>query len=270
MNNWIYFRQLTLKKLKIVSFLMLFLTVISACKSKKNLILSSNVPTKNTQISKSNLASIIEHQTQFSTFTTKAITDLNLNGKQYDVTFNIRIKKGEKIWISVTAIAGLEVARALFTPDSIQILDRLNEEYLNKPFSFIHDFSSPHVNYQTLEALLLGNCLPIALTEADVILNPNGWLTLKGRQQNMDYAIQINNQFKTRELLLFDDLQQQKMAVNMSVFEEIAGQFLPSNFNISALSPKKQLKVVMKYNKTELNIPLEFPFNVPKRFSEIH
>jgi hypothetical protein len=26
----------------------------------------------------------------------------------------------------------------------------------------------------------------------------------------------------------------------------------------------------MKYNKTELNIPLEFPFNVPKRFSEIH
>lgn len=270
MSNLVYFKQSTFRKLNIMGFMILFLTVLSACKAKKNLISSSKESAPLTKVSKVNLTSIIAHETQFSTFTTKAATALNINGKQYDVTLNIRIKKGEMIWISVTAIAGIEVARALFTPDSIRILDRLNEQYLHKPFSFVHDFSSKQVNYQTLESLLVGNCLPLALADENAIIMNNGLLTTKGSQQNMGFVLQFNNQFKTSELNLFDDLQQQKMEVKTTVFEEIASQFLPSNLNISALSPKKQLKAEMIYNKTELNIPLEFPFNVPKRFSEIH
>jgi hypothetical protein len=38
---------------------------------------------------------------------------------------------------------------------------------------------------------------------------------------------------------------------------------------IDSKTGKKQFKVEMEYNKTEINIPLDFPFNVPKRFSVI-
>ena len=74
-------------------------------------------------------------QLNFNTFSGKAKTKLDINGSSNDVTLNIRIQKGQKIWVSVTAIAGIEVARALITPDSILVINKLQGLYLRKPLA---------------------------------------------------------------------------------------------------------------------------------------
>ncbi|RYG21494.1 MAG: DUF4292 domain-containing protein, partial [Chitinophagaceae bacterium] len=60
-----------------------------------------------------------------------------VNGNENNVTMLIRIEKDKKIWVSVTAIAGIEVARAVITPDSLLLRDNLNKTYARKPFSYI-------------------------------------------------------------------------------------------------------------------------------------
>jgi len=269
MSNSIYFKLSTFRKLNLMVSIILFLTVMSACKAKKNVISSSNNIISTKEISKTDLTAIIAHETQFSTFATKAATSFNLNGKQYDLTLNIRIKKGEAIWISVTAIAGLEVARVIFTPDSVKILDRLNEQYINKSFNFVRSFTNKQIDYQTLEALLVGNCPPFALIDSNAFFVGNESNYLKGKQQNLSYVLQFNKQFKTSDFSLSDNIGENNLVVTTPVFEEISNHLLPINLNIDAFAVKQQLKASMHYHKTELNIPLEFPFNVPKRFSEI-
>lgn len=267
--NLIFLKQSFFKKLSFLVSFSVFLLFLNACKVKRDFISSSKTINQTSETPKTDLSSIIDHQSQFSTFTTKASTALNLNGKQNDVTLNIRIKKGEKIWISITAIAGIEVARAIFTQDSIKILDRLNEQFINKSFDFIRGFTHEKIDYQTLEALLVGNCPPFSLMDFNKLIVANDSISIIGNQQNLSYNLQFNQQFKTIDFSLSDNFGQNRLLVNTSVFEEISKQLFPANLKIEAFSNNKELKVVMFYHKTEIDIPLEFPFNVPKRFSVI-
>ena len=170
-------------------FILFLVLTLFGCKAKKPLVdnrtPAAELPKTENKIL---LKSILASQLDFATFTTKAATQLDFKDKNFDVTLNIRIKKSEIIWVSVTAIAGVEVARVLITPDSIHVMDRINDEYLKKPFKFIQSFTSKQVDYATLEALLVGNNIPFTLTEKSEITQNNGVVSLNGMIEKIGRA----------------------------------------------------------------------------------
>lgn len=247
---------------------MLISVILLSCKAKKPLIVKQEttaIPENN----KIKLTTITEKQSVFTTFSTKAATNLNLNGKAYDVSLNIRIKHEEGIWISVTAGGLIEVARVLITPDSLKVMDRVNNQYLKKPFAFIHDYASEKVDYQTLEALLVGNCIPFTLKPTSQLMIIDGVLNLIGNEGNLGFKITFNDEKKTSQIVLNDEQLAQQLTVTSGAYEQILGQILPSNLLIESKAGNKNIRVAMYYNKTVLNEPVDFPFNVPKRFSVI-
>ena len=260
-------------KKNISNKLFILFTVIAlfACKSKKPLIDGNtsiaDLPKTENKIL---LKSLIANQLDFSTFTTKAATQLDFKDKNFEVTLNIRIKKSEIIWVSVTAIAGLEVARVLITPDSIHVMDRINDEYLKKPFKFIQGFTSKQVDYATLEALLVGNSIPFTLTEKSEITQNNGLVLIKGMIERLSYQLQFNAQFKANQTFLEDNTLGQMLSVNTQSFEFVSNNLVPLKVLIDSKTRDKQIKVDMQYSKTMLNTVLDYPFNVPKRFSVVN
>ena len=69
-----------------------------ACSSQKKTVKPAQpevVASKKQEVTADQLK---KNQTVYSTFTTKAISKLAINGKDYDVTLNIRIKNKELIW----------------------------------------------------------------------------------------------------------------------------------------------------------------------------
>ena len=63
----------------------------------------------------------------FKTFSAKVDVDYKGgDGKKYNVNANMRMYKDSVIWISVTAIFGIEGLRAYITKDSVKILNALN------------------------------------------------------------------------------------------------------------------------------------------------
>ena len=253
--------------------LFIFFAVIAllACKSKKPLVdgntSNANLPkTENTIL----LKSIIAKQLDFATFTTKAATILDFKDKNFEVTLNIRIKKSEIIWVSITAVAGIEVARVLITPDSIHVMDRINDEYLKKPFKFIQGFTSKQVDYATLEALLVGNSIPFTLTEKSEIMQNNGIVLIKGMIERLSYQLQFNTQLKANQTFLEDNTLGQMLSVNTQSFEFVSNNLVPLKVLIDSKTRDKQIKVDMLYSKTMINTVLDYPFNVPKRFSVVN
>ena len=58
--------------------------------------------------------------------------------------------------------------------------------------------------------------------------------------------------------------------MNTQSFEMVSDKLVPLKVLINSKTRDKQIKVDMQYSKTMLNTVLDYPFNVPKRFSVVN
>ena len=238
---------------------------ILSCKAKKQLAVSPK-PAEKTDPAISKLNAIKSGQTNFTTFSGKARTKLNINGSSNDVTLNIRIQKGQKIWVSVTAIAGIEVARALITPDSLLVINKLQGLYIRKPFSYIYSFTSKQVDYSSLEAILVGNAIPQLLNEDAKMQADSGRTILSGNLQELVYKLIVGTDMRTSHTELVNQSEGQSLIVDNSVLMPAENRVVPSQINMSSTAASKKVQVNLHYIKADFDLPLEYPFSIPSRY----
>lgn len=260
-------------KTRIKLFGICFLLLMVSCKTRKQIVAKTvardtAITVKHVDYKKVKLNAIREAQTIFNAFSGKAHTRLDIGGNSNDVTLNIRIKRDEKIWISITAIAGIEAARVLITPDSILIINRLESVYLKKPFSYINKYAGKQVNYKTVESLLIGNAIPELINDNDDLqTNPDN-ITLAGNLRGLVYKLVIGQGMRVTQTNLNDEDAGQSMQVNNNAFVQSGTRTVPSQIDITSLVKDKKIQVNLRYIKSEFDQPLEFPFTIPARYKE--
>jgi len=249
-----------------------FLPLMFSCKAKKLAIVKQATTTdsavKPVDTKKNKLDAIRAAQTTFNTFSGKARTVLNINGSSNDVTLNIRIKRDQKIWISITAIAGIEAARILITPDSILIINRLQSIYVKQPFSYINSVAGNQVNYKTIESLLIGNAIPELLNEnADFKTSADSTM-LTGNLQDLAYKLIVDTGMRVTQTNLSDQNAAQSLQVTNRTFIQAGAREIPSQIDITSSVKDKKIQVNLHYVKTDFDLPLEYPFSIPARYKE--
>jgi hypothetical protein len=213
------------------------------------------------------LVAIKAQQVNFNTFSGKAKTNLDINGNSNDVTLNIRINKGKKIWVSITAILGVEVARAVITPDSILLINRLEGVYMKKPFSYVYAYASKQVNYKTLESLLIGNAIPELLVEkSDISIGNNGNAFLRGELDDLRYLLTFGTDNKVTQTNLANPSQEQSLEVKNNAFIQANNRILPSQIDIASVVKDKKVHINLHYTKVDFDQQLEYPFSIPDRY----
>lgn len=253
-------------------FILAAITFVSACKPKKEIVVAP--PKAETKVDNSKaetLTLLNSKQLKFNTLSLKAKATLDIDGNANDVTMNFRIKDKETIWVSITAIGGLaEVARALITPDSIKIQNKLKSEYLKKPFSYIYNFTNRQVNFNTLQAILTGNAMgDFLIDKSDVRLENGSWV-VSGAKANLDYKLLFNTLLKVSETNLNDAKSGQALKVTYTDYQKLNESLFPGSLKINTLSGAKKINVDLQYVKIDGNVPVEFPFTVPKRYTLVN
>jgi hypothetical protein len=246
------------------------LLAMVSCKARK-LAVNSKTTVKHTTRPVNNsavkLIPIRESQISFNTFSAKAHTQLNINGSSNDVTLNIRVSNNQKIWVSVTALLGIEIARALITPDSIQIINRLQGVYIKKPFSYIYTFTNRQVNYAMLQALLIGNAIPAMLNDSTNYHAVNDSITLSGNLQDLIYKLIIGHDMKVTQTSLSNQDAGQSLQINNNLFIKSGNNTVPSQIDIASMAKDKKIQVNLRYVKVDFNLQQEYPFNIPDSYS---
>lgn len=255
-------RRNTLNRLLIICCVL----VILGCKAKKQAIVASK-PSATPDKSISKLDAIKSSQLNFNTFSGKAKTKLDINGSTNDVTLNIRIQKGQKIWVSVTAIAGIEVARALITPDSLLVINKLQGLYLRKPFEYIYSYASRQINYDSLEALLVGNVIPQIINNDAKMQSDSGHIVISGNLRELVYTLLLGSDLKANHTELTDEHAGQSLIVDNTVFIPAGNRVIPSQIDMSSVMAKKKVKMNLHYIKVDFDQPLEFPFSISSSYS---
>jgi hypothetical protein len=252
-------------------FTICLLLLIVSCTAKKQLVVkrpagdTAQKAAVDTKLVKIN--AIKAAQTNFDTFSGKARTKLDINGSSNDVTLNIRIKRDQKIWVSVTAIAGIEVARALITPDSVLLINRLQSEYVKQPFSYVKKLAGDQVNYKTVESLLIGNAIPELLNENADFETANGITTINGNLQDIIYKVLLGADMKVNQTNLNNQDAAQSLQVLNSVYIQAGNRVMPSQIDISSIVKDKKILVNLHYVKVDFDLALDFPFSIPSRYN---
>ena len=205
----------------------------------------------------------------YSTLSLRGKADLDINGDSHSVSLNLRIKKDQKIWASVTAFAGIEAARVLITPDSIFVLNRLQRTYLAKPFSYLQNFAGGPITFTVLQSMVSGNTDPAFLSEPAQLELRDGVWTTTGTWKAMSFSVLFNTLLKPKELQITDTRINNRLNVVYDQYQQVDQALFPSDLKLSAVSRGKKFDVALSFSKIERNVPVDFPFNVPKRFEGI-
>jgi len=218
-----------------------------------------------------NLKTLLAKELQYNTLSLKGKADLDIDGNANNVTLNIRIKKDEKIWFSVTALGGaLEAARGVITPDSLLLMNRLQKTILRMPISYIHDYTNKQINFGWLQSILTGNTIKDLMTEKSDLTQENGVWVLSGTAQGLAYRALFNTLLKSTELTLNDAQAAQGLKVIYDKYTPVNNGLFPSALKINSAVGNKKINIAVDFVKIDANVALEFPFSVPKNYDVIN
>ncbi|EOR95029.1 : hypothetical protein [Arcticibacter svalbardensis MN12-7] len=252
-----------------IKILVLLSVILSGfgCKTRKEVKPAVVPPVVKVTSNKSAvIAAINSSAFEFNTLSAKSKVGLMINTNSNDVSMNIRMQNKSIIWISVTAIAGIEVARVLITPDSIKVLNRIQGLYTAKPFSYIYQYANKQITFSTLQNLFLGNAIEGTVTESSVFSVHENQTQITSALSGMLYKLIMNANNKVVENTL-QDPKGQRLIAKYADFQAVNGRKLPYSINLSSNATNRNIKIDLKYTSVSVNESLDFPFSVPKRFT---
>lgn len=219
-------------------------------------------------------------QLLFKTINARAKGFLTVNNKDtYDINLQLRMEYKESIWISVTTFLGMEAARVLITPDTIQVINRLESVYVKEPYEAIARFLGEPLSFVDLQSLLLGNT-PMNLLSQKRTVNVGEivqMILLEIPGLYMDSEIRLNEQQRIQSYIIRekDNSQnntsvQQGLAINHEYQKDNVFPKFPykSSFLLDAL--KSKLAATLEYSRLELDAAVSVPFSIPKGYKQIH
>ncbi len=239
-------------------------------------------------------------------YSAKASVDLVDSSGSKSFKAHIRCAVDSAAWISVIPALGIEVARALLTPDSMKVLDKIGDHY------WVGDTAQARLRFGLAPGLalfqeaLLG--LPIAFDPEDKYKSDreDGQYTLTSRERRrfrraaedlapgdtladdrdmkerrlertlrkaekkdavvIKYWIEPDS-FQVTRVLIVDLARDQQADVRYSQRIPVNGHLVPGRLVLSLSDPRKRAEATLELDRISLDGPLQISFRIPEKFT---
>ena len=274
MNNWM--------EVKPSYILLIFvLIIVTGCGATRKII---KEPLKDEGIDYL-FEKLKENELKFDQFNAKFNLEYVHNKKKTEFKGQIRIKKDSIIWVSFSPALGIEAARMLITSDSVKFINRMNKTYFEGDYNYLNDFLDTNIDFDVLQALILGNDLShyedgkfrASIENKLYKLTTASRSKLKRyvRSHEIDPIVFIQSiwlspeNFKISQLSLKEiKKENKKLQANYSKFMEVDTQLFPKVVDFD-LQAESQIEVHLVFSRITINEDLNYPFNVPSKFDLI-
>lgn len=205
----------------------------------------------------------------FTTFSSRIDVEYrDGDGKKYDVNAVVRMYKDSVIWVSVTAILGIEGIRAYITPDSVKVLDKQNKIFTARSVSYLQEVTGLPLTLATLQDLLVGN--PVFFDSTITSYSKaSGTVSLLSTGNFFKNLFTVSENDKTIQSSKLDDidvLRNRTCYLSYTNYENKKGVSF-STLRTIHVSEKKKLDIRLGFKQYEFNETLSFPFNIPKNYT---
>lgn len=212
--------------------------------------------------------SVLANRIEFKSFSGKIDVDYEeSDGKSLNVNVQVRIQRDSLIWLSLTAIFGIEGVRACITPDSVKVMNKQDKTYFTRPISYLQEITSLPLDLRSLQDLLVGN--PVFLDSAFFNYSRSGGqIALQGSNALFRKLLTIGESDKLINSYKLDDVnvnRPRSSYLSYVDYENKQGVWFSRRRTVQ-VSEKKNLLVKLNYKQYAFNETLSFPFVVPKNY----
>ncbi|GAB4047605.1 DUF4292 domain-containing protein [Spirosoma litoris] len=209
----------------------------------------------------------------FQYLTTKSKLSFKSPSQDIDnANVSIRIQKDSLIWLSVSKL-GIEAVRGLITPDSITIIDKIHKEYTVYDFPTLSKQFNFQMNFQLLQALIVGN-LPFPKRPAQLIKNEGNELLLRQTEGQALVENYIGEQDrKLKKLVITEQPTKNTLRLDYEDFTTLTNFLVPYtslltlDYQSKTDGQSRQTQLRLKHTKVELvETSPGFPFTLPTNY----
>jgi len=245
-------------------FLLLLLLSTAACKSKRKAAAGGEGTESATLASADQrFQQLLRNDFSFSEMSMNGGITANMNDQRLSSPVSLKIQKDHQIWVSVKPMLGIEAFRVLIRRDSVFVVDRLNKQYLEKPFSWLAELTKAPLNYAALQDLLLNNVGFMANGSRLSAQATQIHLSLEGLRYVLQPA-SSGNKLEQLEVSQAD----QKLTVRFVESTTFEGKQLPKSLQLM-IAGKQSGTIDINFSKFALENGQSYPFSIPSSYTRI-
>lgn len=243
------------------------------CKTKKQGAVIPPVKPKVMEQASANaklLQAIAANENQFNYYLSRGSARYKDPEQEYNLNMEIIMEKDQYVYINVTALLGISVARIWMTKDSVSILDILHKKCIISSFDFIRKSTNVDLNLKQIQHIFSGNTLFQGDAEkmtADTILSYILVNTpISATQVQTTYYQQST--FKVSRWNIADHLNGRELRAEYNDGHQQGSNYFPKDMTIN-IKAEKNIVCDIQLDYFAFDKKKETKFVVPKNFETI-
>ncbi len=246
---------------------LVLLLVLASCKTKA--VLAEGQASSSLSSDKI-ISSYDNNKIDFSTLYIKASAHYEDEKQSQNVQAEIRIKKNEKILISVRVL-GITMAKALITPSSVQYYDKIGNKYFEGDYSSLSKWIGTDLDYQKLQNMFLGKTIDdLHASKYDASIIEKLYKLQSNPDSNTNKAFYFeSDNYLVKKQEINQSLKNRTLQIEYPDYKRYESMILPLSLAIDARQKESKTNINIEYKNISFNEELTFPYNVPEGYERI-
>ena len=257
---------------RIYPFVLLFLFLVGCAPSKKT------IGTSDFDVLKPNKVwrALEDKDADWESYSSRVSSKYKDPYASLSFSAKVRLQKDSALWVSISAALGIEVVRAYITPTRVQVINRLQKNYLDTDFATLSNQLGAPVSFKTLQSVFSGT--PFFdwekgdfYTEIDSMyyrfsnapIGDSLPLDFVGLLENLSVTL---NGLAIEEQEIIEVSSNRRLWLKTTAYTEVNGRPWPSSMFAEASDSTRTTSLQMRANKVETDIVLSFPFEIPEDY----
>lgn len=260
-----FFLAQIIKNIK-MTFAVIILVSLYNCKSAKAIAASGKASPRLT--AKQLIKAHTNNNVDFKTLQAKAKIDITQGKKSQGMTFNLRIKKDEVIWLS----APLGLARMMITPSQVKFYNKTDNTYFDGDYKLLSDFVGFDLDFEKVQNILMGQAIYDLKEKPHAIDIQNNSYVLSPKNQDVLlelFYLMNASHFKLDSLQMAQSVKRRFLQVDYKSYQDIEKNIIPKEIKIVAVEDTEEALVDIEIKSVTLNGDVRFPFRIPSGYTEI-
>lgn len=236
-------------------YILILLSLCLACTTSKNYVNTKN-----------ELKKLSPYMIDYEWFEAKANCTYAGGFNELAFNANFRLQKDKVIWISLTGPLSIEGGRALITPDSVKVVDRVNKKiYIGTFQAFCGKYNLP-ITFAQLQELIVGNVLNEEVLKLPAkIEGDNKVYTENNKESSKNVYINLKN-YTVEKISLKDKPSQRELLLSFANYTENKGKLFSNARKIEINTYHEKSTIQMEFSKFTFGQKVEFPFTTPEKY----